>query len=71
MGAQMALADAGIKLYAGVQGSADEAARSLTSGTLEYDSDARCDHHGHHHDSNFDHLWDLDDVVEFLNGEYI
>ena len=71
MGAQMALADAGIKLYAGVQGSADEAARSLTSGTLEYDPDARCDHHGHHHDSNFDHLWDLDDVVEFLNGEYI
>ena len=48
MGAQMALADAGIRLYAGVQGSADEAARALAEGTLEYDPEARCDHHGHH-----------------------
>ena len=50
MGAQMALADAGIRLYAGVQGSADEAARALAAGTLAYDPDARCDHHGHHRD---------------------
>jgi predicted Fe-Mo cluster-binding NifX family protein len=49
MGAQTALADAGIKLYAGVQGSADAAAKSLAEGTLEYDQDAKCDHHGHHH----------------------
>lgn len=48
MGAQMALADAGIKLYAGVQGSADEAAKALAAGTLDYDTNARCDHHGHH-----------------------
>jgi predicted DNA-binding protein (UPF0251 family)/predicted Fe-Mo cluster-binding NifX family protein len=48
MGAQTALADAGIKLYAGVQGSADAAAKSLAEGTLEYDPDAKCDHHGHH-----------------------
>lgn len=48
MGAQMALADAGIKLYAGVQGSADAAARALAEGTLSYDPDARCDHHEHH-----------------------
>ncbi len=47
-GAQMALADAGIKLYAGVQGSADEAAKALAAGTLDYDPDARCDHHEHH-----------------------
>ena len=33
MGAQMALADAGIKLYAGVQGSADAAAKALAEGT--------------------------------------
>ena len=52
MGAQMALADAGIKLYAGVQGSADAAAKSLAEGTLEYDPDAKCDHHGHHHGEN-------------------
>ena len=55
MGAQMALADAGIKLYAGVQGSADAAAKSLVSGTLEYDPDAHCDHHGHHHDGDCGH----------------
>ena len=48
MGAQMALADAGVKLYAGVQGSADEAAFALAAGTLDYDPDARCDHHEHH-----------------------
>ena len=48
MGAQMALSDAGIKLYGGVQGSADEAAKALAEGNLEYDPDAHCDHHGHH-----------------------
>ena len=48
MGAQMALADAGIRLYAGVQGPADAAAQALAAGTLAYDPDARCDHHEHH-----------------------
>ena len=55
MGARMALADAGIKLYAGVQGSADAAAKALISGTLEYDPDGHCDHHGHHHDGDCAH----------------
>jgi len=55
-GAQNALTNAGIKLYAGVQGSADAAAKALTEGTLEYDSDARCDHHEHHDgDCGHDH----------------
>ena len=49
MGAQMALADAGITLYAGVQGPADAAAKALAAGTLVFDPDATCDHHGHHH----------------------
>ncbi len=48
MGAQMALAEAGIRLYAGVQGSADAAAKALAEGTLAYDPTARCDHHEHH-----------------------
>ena len=48
MGAQLALAEAGIKLYAGVRGSADEAVRALITGTLAYDPNARCDHHEHH-----------------------
>ena len=55
MGAQTALADAGIKLYAGVQGSADDAAKALAEGNLEYDPEARCDHHGHHHDGDCGH----------------
>ena len=48
MGAQMALAEAGIKLYAGVQGSADAAAQALAEGRLNFDPNARCDHHEHH-----------------------
>ncbi len=48
-GAQNALAEAGIKLYGGVSGSADDAARELAAGTLKYDPNAKCDHHGHHH----------------------
>jgi len=47
MGAQMALAEAGIKLFGGVQGDADAAAQAFVDGKLEYAPDARCDHHGH------------------------
>lgn len=55
-GAQMALAEAGIRLYAGVTGSADAAAKALAADTLEYDPDARCDHHEHHDgDCGHDH----------------
>ena len=46
-GAQAALAEAGIRLYGGVSGSADEAVRALLSGELDYDPDVRCDHHEH------------------------
>lgn len=48
-GAQMALAQAGIKVYGGVSGDADRAAEALLSGTLAYDPDAHCDHHDHEH----------------------
>ena len=47
MGAQMALAEAGIKLYGGVQGDADEAVKALLMGNLVYDPEAKCDHHDH------------------------
>lgn len=47
-GAQTALSDAGIKLYAGVKGEADMAAKALIEGNLKYDPDTRCDHHEHH-----------------------
>ena len=49
MGAQTALSEAGIRLCAGVQGSADEAAAAFVNGTLVYDPAASCDHHDHHH----------------------
>ena len=55
MGAQMALAEAGIKLYGGVSGSADEAATALAEGRLTYDPDAKCDHHGHEGDHDCGH----------------
>ena len=48
-GAQMALAQAGIKLFGGVQGDADKAVEAYLNATLEYDPDAKCDHHDHNH----------------------
>ena len=47
MGAQNALAEAGIQLFAGVTGEADQAAHALMEGALHYDPNATCDHHGH------------------------
>lgn len=46
-GAQMALDEAGIKLYAGISGSADEAARAFAAGTLQQVTNATCGHHHH------------------------
>ena len=48
-GAQMALAEAGIRLYAGIQGDADQAVAALLNGSLSYGTEANCDHHGHDH----------------------
>ncbi len=47
-GAQMALAEAGIKLYGGVTGSCDAAVEALLSGTLGFTPNVTCDHHDHH-----------------------
>ena len=47
-GAQAALSQAGITLYGGVTGSADEAVNRLIAGTLEYDPDIACNHHHEH-----------------------
>ena len=55
MGAQNALAEAGIALYGGVTGSADAAAKALAEGVLRFDPDAKCDHHGHGHEDGEDH----------------
>ena len=47
-GAQMALAEADIKLYGGVTGSCDAAVEALLSGTLGFTPNVTCDHHDHH-----------------------
>lgn len=51
-GAQAALAEAGIKLYGGASGAADAAVEALLAGTLEFNPDVQCNHHGedHHHE---------------------
>lgn len=49
-GAQAALAEAGIRLYGGVSGDADQAVNALLAGKLDFDPNARCDHHDHGHD---------------------
>ena len=46
-GAQQALNDAGVKLYAGVSGDADAAVDALLKGTLRYVTIANCNHHDH------------------------
>ena len=58
-GARIALAKAGVALYPGVTGSADEAAQALAEGRLVYDPDTQCAHHEHgeghdcaHHDDH-------------------
>ena len=47
-GAQQALAQAGIRLYGGVTGNADDAVRSFLAGALNYSADVHCEHHEHH-----------------------
>ena len=48
-GAQTALAQAGIKLYGGVSGNADDAVNALLGGNLGYNPDVKCSHHEHEH----------------------
>lgn len=48
-GARMALAQAGILIYGGVQGDADAAVEAYLRNELQYDPNARCDHHDHEH----------------------
>jgi len=48
-GAQQALAQAGIQLFGGVNGNAEDAVRAYLAGKLAYDPNARCDHHDHEH----------------------
>ncbi len=49
-GAQIALGEAGIRIFGGVSGSCDEAVEALLNGNLGYDPNARCSHHEHDHE---------------------
>lgn len=48
-GAKNMLATAGITLYGGVAGSADQAVDDLLAGKLQFNPDVECLHHGAHH----------------------
>ena len=48
-GARAALEAAGIQLYGGVSGQADEAVQALLSGQLAFNPDVMCSHHEEHH----------------------
>lgn len=48
-GAQMALAEAGIKLYGGVSGDADAAVEAYLAGNLDFNPNVQCNHHEHDH----------------------
>lgn len=48
-GAQMALQEAGIRLYAGASGNTDAVVEALIAGTLDASGEANCDHHDHEH----------------------
>lgn len=51
-GAQVALAQAGIRLFGGVSGDADVAVEALLKEELVYNPNVTCNHHGegHHHE---------------------
>ena len=49
-GAQMALVEAGIRLYASCTGDADQRVAELLAGSLAYADNATCDHHDHESD---------------------
>lgn len=51
-GAREALASAGITLYPGVRGVADEQVQAFISGTLQYDPNIQCNHHHDHHEGH-------------------
>ena len=48
-GAQIALENAGIQLYAGITGNSDDAVAKLLAGELEHNPNANCNHHHGEH----------------------
>ena len=54
-GAINALAQAGITVYAGAQGSCDACVEALIAGTLAQNGEATCGCHGHDHEHAHEH----------------
>jgi len=54
-GAKMALDEAGIKLYGGVDGVADKAVEYLLENSLKYNPDIECSHHHNEENSSGEH----------------
>ena len=48
-GAQNALKEAGVKLYGGVSGNADDAVHAFINGNLDFNPNVKCNHHDHEH----------------------
>ncbi len=51
-GAQNAISSAGIQLYGGISGEVDAAVKAFLAGTLSYNPEVHCDHHGQEHKCN-------------------
>lgn len=49
-GAQNALAEAGIQLFGGVSGMADDAVNAYLVGNLNFNANVQCSHHDHGHE---------------------
>lgn len=49
-GAQNALAEAGIQLFGGVLGMADDAVNAYLAGSLKFNANVQCSHHDHGHE---------------------
>ncbi len=49
-GAKQMFAQAGIALYPGAMGNADDVVKAFVAGNLDYDPETCCDHHDHDHE---------------------
>ena len=54
MGARMALQEAGVQLFPGASGKADDAVSGYLKGTLQFNPDEECHHHDHEHQQGHD-----------------
>ena len=68
-GARSALAEAGIRLYPGVTGGADESVAALLAGSLSYDPDTQCSHH--HEEGHTCHSCSCGDDKHGCTGNHV